>query len=72
MHQKCIIILVDGTRLEYVGEAQYDTELRPKVKKVQFTVPIDDEPDLEEYDAPKGMGKGMGVDELLNIFGMKK
>lgn len=42
-YQKCIIWLTDGTKLVYEGDVQYDTDARPKIRKVQFTVPIDDE-----------------------------
>jgi hypothetical protein len=74
MYQKCIIWLTDGTKLVYEGEAQYDTEARPKVRKVQFSVPIDDDI-LPEDDIPLHKNPFAGddaVNTLMGMFGMKK
>lgn len=74
MYQKCIIWLTDGTKLVYEGDVQYDTETRPKVRKVQFSVPIDDDI-LPEDDIPLNKNPFVGddaVETLMGMFGMKK
>jgi len=58
--QKCIIVFEDGSRAIYVGDVQYDMVSRKRVKKVQFTVPIENE--IEDDDVVKN---------LMNMFGMK-
>ena len=73
--QKCIIWLTDGSKLVYEGEVQYDIELRPKVRKVQFTVPIEDDI-LPEDDIPSAIRRPPNSDDAVNtlmgMFGMKK
>ena len=60
--QKCIIIFEDGTKAVYIGNVQFDTNNRKRVKKVQFTVPID----VEKHEDTHGIDM---PDFIKDIFG---
>lgn len=60
--QKCIILFEDGTEAVFVGEVQYDEKKRKKIRKVQFTVPIEKEVKSRDEEV---------VEKLFGMFGMK-
>jgi hypothetical protein len=52
MYQKCIIIFTDGTEAVYTGDVQFDTKAPKKVRRVQFSIPLEEKRPmtLEEYE----------------------